>query len=94
LFSTIPDTKTDTPQHQRHIEHLLDLCRRMGEYTWIRVGRGATHVSRVGKQVRRAPQQFNPGILLQLSAFAQMISKFQLDSASELPSGAGALCSQ
>ena len=49
-----------------HLHRLLDLRRGVGEHVRVRVGGGAVHVARVGKQVGGAPQQADAGVDLQL----------------------------
>ena len=55
-LASAPKHKTLAAKSMRHIEHLLDLSARMSKAMHVGTRRGAVHVARVTKKIRRAPQ--------------------------------------
>ena len=61
-----PEHEVLAAESMRHLEHLLDLSARIGERVHVRTCRRAVHVARIREQIRRAPQQLDARLALQL----------------------------
>ena len=65
-FATSPEYVVLATQLQGDLHRLLHLCRSVGEDMGVRIGASSRHVARIGKKVRRSPEEAYTGSLLQL----------------------------
>ena len=65
-FAAAPENIVLAAELLRDLQRFFHLRRRVGEDVRVGIRRRAAHVARIGKQIRRAPEQLHAGGFLQL----------------------------